>query len=402
MTARIMPVILALLLGACAAPAANQGDDGDKPPEKLWQYELKVPRPDKPKKAAVAHLWLPEGVEAVRGLIVADSIDLGGTVSRSPQVRAAATEKKLGILFFSPGLDAVFNWAQRDSEDRLLWTVKQLAARSGHPELERVPWLTVGHSTGGIYARNVAYWKPHRVLGVLHLKSGNLQDGLFHLKDSYLEAHPEARSLSLAGVPFLAINGEFERYGPKGGDLGVGLRKRYSLQPEDKKKRNQTQWVMIRMQLLDRRRKNPDNLMGLVVERGGGHTSWNEKMSEISAQFVRSAADARLPDEPPAGKVVRCRELSAEDGWLMDPDIKDPEYKPAPYAEYQGDKTLALWYVDEPTAKMVWEYHNSGEWQDPDPTAGEPVEQRYYPPPILQDPVDVPPPAAKEGQGGRS
>jgi hypothetical protein len=157
------------------------------------------------------------------------------------------------------------------------------------------------------------------------------------------------------------------------------------------------------MQLLDRRRKNADNLMGLVVERGGGHNSWNEKMSEICAQFVRSAADARLPDDPPAGKVIRCKELSAEDGWLMGPDIKDPEHKPAPYEKYEGNKTLALWYVDEPMAKMVWEYHNSGEWEDPDPTAGEPVEERYYPPPILQDPIDVPRSRpAEEEPGGES
>ncbi|MGC9453538.1 MAG: hypothetical protein ACP5HU_01615, partial [Phycisphaerae bacterium] len=53
------------------------------------------------------------------------------------------------------------------------------------------------------------------------------------------------------------------------------------------------------------------------------------------------------------------------------------------------DKTLAFWLPDEAMAKAVWQYHNAGTWQDPDPTADEPLEQRYYPPPILQDKVDT-------------
>ncbi|MFP3937441.1 MAG: hypothetical protein ACLFVW_03795 [Phycisphaerae bacterium] len=378
-----------LTAGVLAASAFGQDNSSQAGDEQLWQYELTVPRPDRPDKAPVAHLWLPDGVETIRGLIIGDSIRHGGTVCRDPHVRKAAEDKKLGIVFFDPGLDAVFNWVENDSDKRLLRTLEKLAEETGHPELELVPWLTVGHSTGGIYARNVAYWKPDRVIGILHLKSGNLQDGLFHLKDDYLRKHPEAKYRTLAGVPFLAINGEYEEYGPKGGDLGVGLRSRYSLHAEDKSKRNQTQWVMIRMQLLDRRRKNPDNLMALVVERDGGHVSWNEDMSKLSAQFVRSAADARIPEDAPTGEVVQCKRVSAEDGWLMDPDIKDPEHAPAPYEEYPGDKTLAFWVVDKDLAEALWEYHKSGEWKDPDPTADEPVEQRYYPPEILQDPVDT-------------
>jgi hypothetical protein len=239
--------------------------------------------------------------------------------------------------------------------------------------------LTVGHSTGGIFARNVAFWKPHRVIGIIHIKSGNFQDGLWDT------------SRSIAGVPFLAINGEFEEYGPKGGDLGRGLRSEYSLNAEDKKKQNQTQWVMIRMQILGRRRKNPDNLMSLVVHRGEGHVSWDGAMSALCAQFVRSTADARLPENPPSGRVVKCVPLAAEDGWLSDADVKNPKSKTAPYADYQGDKQLALWHLDQAMAKAVDDYH-AGKWDHPDPTAGQPVEKRYYPPPILQDTIDDPEP----------
>ncbi len=385
MTVRTMLVMALLLPAACTAPAVGEDENDDL----LWHHTLTVPHPDRPDNEPVAHLWLPEGVDTVRGLIVSDSIRHGGTVCRDPHVRRAAADKKMGILFFDPALDSVFDWVDRDSDDRLLWTLEQLAEQTGRPELKFVPWLTVGHSTGGIYARNVAYWRPERVIGILHLMSGNLQDGLHHLREDHLEEHPESRFRTLAGVPFLAINGEYEEYGPMGGDLGAGLRERYSLHPEDKRKRNQTQWVMIRMQLLDRRRKNPDNLMALVVNRDGGHTSWNEDMSKLSAQFVRSAADARLPEDPPADEVVHCKPLTAADGWLMDPDIKDPEHSPADYEDYPGDKTLAFWLPDEAMARAVWRYHNADQWRDPDPTAGEPVEERYCPPQILQDKVDT-------------
>ena len=343
-----------------------------------WDVALSLPRPPRRGKAqspSVAHLWLPETKGPIRGLILAGKIRLEIRICCDPAIRKAAAERRLGIVYFEPHFDAVFSYAKTDSEKNLENALAALARQTGRPELATVPWLTMGHSTGGIFCRNVAYWKPDRVIGVVHIKSGNFQD---HIPDA---------SRTLAGVPLLAINGEFEEYGPAGGDLGRGLRSQYSLHPTDKKKRNQSQWVLIRSQMIARRQKNPDNLMSLVVHRDGGHVSWDDDMTALTAQFIRSAADARIPVAEPDGKTVRCRPLKAANGWLSDADIKAPKFKPAPWGAYKGDKALAFWHVDGAMAKAVAAYHGR-RWRDADPTAGMPAAKRYTPPPMLQDAID--------------
>ena len=384
MTKRITIAALAATtaLALLAGEARAQNRKQPKPPKGPWTTTVESPRPDrrgKPQSPAIGYFWMPPQCKQVRGILLGGKIIIEGKMAASPIIREALTEKNMAVLYFQPHIDATFVYTKSNCGERLQKALDALAAKTGHPEIARVPWLTMGHSTAGIYARNVAYWKPSRVMGVIHIKSGNFQDGI-----------PDT-SRSLAGVPFLAINGEFEEYGPKGGDLGVGLRKKYSLHPDNKKKLNQTQWVMIRMQILDRRRKNPDNLMGLVVHRGNSHTTWDDDMNRICAQFIRSCADARLPDKIPAGnKPIACKPMKAADGWLADPDIKAPKHKPAPYADYTCNKTRAFWYIDKATALAVYNYHQAKKWSQPDPTAGLPDQERYTPPAMLQDKVDVP------------
>jgi len=369
----IAPVVLTVVglhgIGEETRPAARG----------QWDIAITLPRPPrkgKPQKPSIAHLWLPKGEGEIRGLILAGKIRLESRICNDPVIRKAAVDKRLGIVYFEPHFNAVFSYATTNSENDLLKSLSQLAKKTGRPELATVPWITMGHSTGGIFCRNVAFWNPQRVIGVIHIMSGNFQD---HIQD---------KSRTLAGVPFLAINGEFEDCGPAGGDIGRGLRAAYSLHPDNKKKRNQTQWILIRSQMLARRRKNPDNLMSLVVHRESGHVSWSDDMTALTARFIRSAADARIPKSEPGGKmVVACRKLTARDGWLSDADIKAPKFKPAPHGEYKGDKTLAFWHVDKAMARAVEKYHARG-WRDADPTAALPAKQRYAPPVMLRDAID--------------
>ncbi len=130
--------------------------------------------------------------------------------------------------------------------------------------------------------------------------------------------------------------------------------------------------------------------MGLVVHRNQGHTTWDDRMSAIAAQFIRSAADARIPpSSSDRTRPVRCKALKAADGWLSDADIKAPKFKAAPFREYQGDRTLAFWHIDRAIAEAVERYHAEA-WQVPDPTAGKPAAERFTPPPMLQDVIDGP------------
>jgi hypothetical protein len=133
--------------------------------------------------------------------------------------------------------------------------------------------------------------------------------------------------------------------------------------------------------------------MGLVVSRDHSHTRWEGAMSGMVAQFIRSAADARIPKGEPDGKtMVKCLPVKAEQGWLLDADIKASKFEPAACAEYKGNKRYALWYPDKAMAMKVWEYNQKG-WPDPDPTADWAVEKRYTPEARLSDNVDAPPAA---------
>ncbi len=377
---RLVP---ALVIAAGTAGAADRkGID-----ERDWTVVIDLsvpPKRGKERPPAPAALWLPKGVKKVRGLFYPGTVMIEKKLATDAKVRAALAEEGMGVLYYPLGAGIIHGGSAY-----LERALAALAKASGHPEVEFAPMLTAGHSAAGLFCRNVAYWKPHRVIGVVMIKSGNFHHAI------------EDTSRSLRTVPLVHFSGEFEQYGPEGGDLGRGLRSRYATTGPDGRTRNQTQWVMTRMQMLDRRRRDEDNVWTLVVHRGGGHTSWNDDMTDLFIRYVHSLADARIPKEGPEGRTeVRCLPMHAEDGWLYDADIKDPTHRPAPYADYRGDRHLAFWAPDEATAMAIWEYHQREPWSHPDPTAGRPVEERFYPPPILKDFIDAPPPPVLTWAGG--
>jgi len=279
-----------------------------------------------------AELWIPPGCKRVRGIIIGHPPVLGSKLPRDRWIRIAAVEQDLAVIHFRD-LDALFTYTDPDTIRRFEKALDDFAEVSGHSELTVVPWLTIGHSTSGIFCRNVAYWKPDRVIGVIHVGSGNMHQ---HRPD------PEK---SLSGVPFIAINGELEEYGPEG-----GIQPAYG---------NQTQWIMIREQLLRRRQEDPNHLMSLVVNPGGGHSSWNNDLSRLAALFIRKAAQARIPDDvASATEPVTCNIVPVESGWLSDAFLTDPTHPPAPYADYTSDKGWAFWHFDGEMAGAVRDFHD--------------------------------------------
>jgi hypothetical protein len=377
----------ALFLAAVAAALVDAAPRKKTVGAEDWTCVVELPVPPrrgKQRPPAPACLWLPEGVKKIRGLYYPGAVMIEKKLATHRGVRAALAKEKMGVLYYH--LDASIIKGGHKYLERAL---AELARKSGHPEVEFAPMLTAGHSAAGLFCRNVAYWKPHRVIGVVMIKSGNFHHAI------------EDMNRSLRGVPLIHFSGEFEQYGPEGGDLGRGLRSRYATTGDDGRRRNQTQWVMTRMQMLDRRRRHEDNVWSLVVHRGGGHTSWNDDMTALFIRYVRSLAAARIPKAELDKKAeVRCIPMTAKGGWLYDADIKNPRHKPAPYAEYKGNRKLAFWAPDETMAKAIWAYHQREPWSHPDPTARDPVEQRFYPPPILNDFVDAPPPPILRWSGG--
>lgn len=305
----------------------------------VWQYYVPFDRgPDNAGRAqepGKALLWLPPGCQTVRGLLVMGQLGTEGELAVSPQVRQVCIECDLAIVYFQPHISGTFHYWEPGGTlaQRWLKALDDLAGRTAHPEIRRVPWITAGHSTAGIFCRNVAYWQPRRVAGVVHIKSGN-----FWQKE---HLPPEA---SLAGVPLLAINGQFETFGPAEG-----------IQPELGR---QTQWMYVLRNIQRFRQQDPQHLMSIWVHHGDDHFHGAPELEDDVALFLRKCAQYRLPRTLPAGDgPIECLPFRAEQGWLTDPDLYQPKHAPAGWVDYSGDRSQAMWHFDRELAEASAAWH---------------------------------------------
>lgn len=327
--------------------ALTKASFGDRGAWKMVEAAFDLP-PGKDGKtvgAVKVRLWHLPDVKAIRGLIVR-ALD-------HPLLLMAAADCDMAFVDVRAprGVDIIEG--EPSCFDRAL---AKAAEASGHPEVAYLPFLSKGTSAGVLFARNMGFRKPHRCIGVVHHAGGNLH----HSRRSPPRWMPH--------VPFLAINGEFERYGPEGGghSSGIhGIRGTYG---------KQTQWVMCREQLLRMRRRDPNHLISLVVQPRGDHATWDDEMWWITAMFVRKAAKARIPvmQKLPATD-VRCVPLKASDGWLSDSRLDHPRHPHAAYADYKGDRIEAFWHLDREMADAVAAYHKD-EFYLPDLSLKHPVD----------------------------
>lgn len=295
-------------------------------------------------------LWLPLKHDYIRGIIVAHLMIDGLATSRP--MRLAAAREGLGTMvadnFLIGGggslatLDALF---------------EKFATASGHPELRGAPVLVGGLSASVLGTRNIACVTPSRVFGVVQVAGGNLHQ------------MPDG-GRGMVGVPFLAQNGEFEWCGPEGGGHAsgkAGIRLEYG---------NQTQWLMVREQMLRLWRNKYEHRMSLVVVPNADHGAWDVG---LTALFVRKAAKYRLPKEKRDGSTPAvCTPLPVNQGWLTDADLDHPKHPPAPYDSYTGDKNNAFWHLDEEMAQAVYQYEQN-RFILPDPTKDSPVPADWPP-----------------------
>jgi len=188
----------------------------------------------------------------------------------------------------------------------------------------------------------VAYCWPQRVAGILHIKSGN-----FHQKDHLPPAgSPSPAMGALAGIPLVAINGQFETFGPEGG-----------LRPEFGR---ETQWVFVEKDIERFKEKDANHLISLWLDLGGDHFHGSPELSQYAARFIRKTAMYRIPAALPAGDgEVPCLPVRLEDGWLTDPDLYRPKNPPAAYRNYAGDKVKAMWHYDQEIAQANAQHHRN-------------------------------------------
>jgi len=294
-------------------------------------------------------LWLPPG-EQVRGVILAHPMI--SRLAEAQPIRYAAAREGLAMMVYEH-----FSADIKASLEQIDQTLERFGAESKHPELKGAPLLVGGLSASVLATRNIACLFPERVCGVVHAAGGNMQ-----------EMPDDGRGM--VQVPFFAHNGEFEWCGPVGGGHASG---KFGIRPEYG---NQTQWVMIREQMLRLWRNRHEHRMALVVVPNADHGAWDV---ELTAMFVRKAAQYRIPKAKRDGsKPAVCLPLPVNKGWLTDADLDHPRFEPAPYDAYKGDKENAFWHFDEEMARAVYEFHK-GKFLLPDPTKTNPVPTDWPP-----------------------
>jgi len=292
--------------------------------ETVVKTEMGKDKRGRQRKPAETVCWLPKGCKYVRGVIVGHPMI--GSLATEDRFRKVAAEENLGTMLIKG-----FTWNVEKNWDVLDEILEEWAKESGHPELRGAPVLVSGLSASVLMARLLVYEKPERCFGIIHVAGGNMH-----------QRYPEGKTLS--GVPFMAVNGEYESCGPEGGIRGhLGL---------------DTQWYLQGEQMLERRREDPNHLMCMVAIPVKGHTAWSKELGEL---FIRKCAKYRIPKEKRDGsKPAKCVEIKAEDGWLTHRNVKYPKHPPAAWADYKGDKKEAFWHLDKEMAMAVRQYHQDG------------------------------------------
>jgi pimeloyl-ACP methyl ester carboxylesterase len=195
-----------------------------------------------------------------------------------------------------------------------------LGAKSGHPELSKVPWALWGHSGGGHWAGGMVLLHPDRVAAAW------LRSGVPLLKANPDRATIKAHALPDAalGVPIMCNPGTKEGVTVKEGRF-AGV------------------WAANEAFFNEVRGKG--GLIGVAVDPLTAHECGNQRYLAIA--WLDTCLGARL-----SKSVGKLNPMPADTAWLA--PLLGTEASPA--ANFDGDKTKAVWLPGEAIAKAWMHY----------------------------------------------
>lgn len=121
--------------------------------------------------------WIPDGVKAIRGVIVHQhgcgkgACEGGATAAYDLHWQALARKwdcALLGPSYHQEDGQDCRQWCdpRNGSEKTFLRALDDLAAKSGHAELAKAPWCLWGHSGGGFWASLMQVLHPQRIAAI--------------------------------------------------------------------------------------------------------------------------------------------------------------------------------------------------------------------------------------------
>lgn len=291
-------------------------------------------------------IWIPEGAETLRGVIVHQhgcgegSCKSGLTGAFDLHWQALAKKHHCALLapsYEQPQDADCQRWCdpRNGSDSTFQRCLVDLGRKSGHPELATVPWALWGHSGGGHWAGGMLLLHPDRVAAAW------LRSGVPLLKPN--PDRPEIKSHELAegalGVPVMCNLGTKEGVSVRDGRFA-------GVWPA-----NEAFFQAVRAR---------GGLIGVAVDPLTSHECGNQRY--LAIPWIDACLAARLP-EVPGGSL---RPMPTDGAWLADPLGS----KAVTAADYEGDPLQASWLLNESIARAWMQYvkdTNLGDATSPPP-----------------------------------
>lgn len=272
------------------------------------------------KEDTVFNLWVPDGVETVRGVVAMSGHGSGEALYRHPQLRALARELRLGLFKF------VGNPVQRGFWPRSLLDeqLRAFGEKSGHPEFVRAPLFLYGHSNGTGFSAIYPAAEGTRVWAWVSMRPGI----------TFQVYQPGA-----ARVPGLVIFGEDDPFLAR-----------------PSKEEN--------LAVVPLMRKQHGAAWCCAVEPKTGHGP-GDKTWPLVLSFLRHTFAARVPAEAdPLKGPVPLTTVAVENGWLgQNWNAAEGGYQSlsiAPVAAFAGEKATASWLVNAAFAADWQQFQREG------------------------------------------
>ncbi|SKA86139.1 Esterase PHB depolymerase [Prosthecobacter debontii] len=285
-------------------------------------------------------LWLPEGIEKVRGVIVhqhgcgAGACKGGETAAYDLHWQALAAKHGCALLGPSyhqeDGQDCR-KWCdpRNGSEKAFLHSLEEFAKQSGHPEIGKVPWALWGHSGGGFWSSLMLTLHPDRIAAIW-FRSGSA----YYVWEKGDIPKPEL-SEAVYQVPICFNGGLKEEQDKRHGPARVGDRAMFKA------------W---------RAKGAP---AGFARDPRTGHECGDSRY--LAIPFLDTCLTMRLPKQGAALLPVK-----VSDGWLSEMD----ERTAVKASEFKGALETAAWMPTEALTKLRAEYIQTGATNDTTPPPG--------------------------------
>lgn len=299
-----------------------------------WSVELTGYISPETGKAPNAYLWVPEGCRQVKAVLIAQQNMTEEAIFKMPSFQKRMKQLDVALLWVAPAFSN--NWdPQTPCQSVFDDMMTAIAGQSGHQEIASAPVIPLGHSAQATFPWNFAAWNPDRTLCIISFHGDAPRTNLCGYGTANIEW---GRTRNIDGIPGLMVEGEYE-------------------------------WWEARVRpALAFRMMYPQSCISFLADTGRGHFDCSAETAEYLAKFIEKSMRQRLQ---PDGTLKR---LNPKDGWLADrfradlpendgnnqgsmAEIDSRHAPAAPYAEYQGDRHDAFWYIDGEMAQLADRRH---------------------------------------------